>query len=90
MPQRALAEAAVPTLAGTAVIKQCWDESLKNTNSLLSSSLEQIINGDFVWHGSDISGLITIGFVMLNVFIAYRKFKQDQKRKPDSINWLFK
>lgn len=69
--------------AGTIVVVQGVNTSLDVHNSLLSASVEQIMKGDFVLTGSDVTTLVGSLFLVLNFTIAYIRWRQDRYVKTN-------
>lgn len=73
--------------AGAIVVGTGMKKSLENTQSLLDSTLTQILSGDFILYGSDITTVIGSIFLIGNFIIGYRKFlKEKQTMKLESAN----
>lgn len=81
MPNGIGADVTANCTAGAIVTAAGVKESLKNTQSLLGSSVEQILNMDFVLYGSDVTTIIGSIFLMANFFIGYRRYNLDKKNK---------
>ena len=81
-------ENATTTAAGATVVIQGASTSMKNTSSMLSSSVEQILSGNFVLHGSDITTLIGSVFLIINVWLGFRRSQQDKKKHRSDVNYI--
>lgn len=85
MPQNHIAENAIPTAAGTAVVYE-GVKALENENSFFNSSVEQILAGNFEWYGSDINTIIVSIFLVLNVMIAFKRWLHEKKKRNELDN----
>lgn len=86
MPNNHIAENTATTVAGTVVVANGVSKSMENTKSMLSSSIEQILSGDFVLHGSDVTSLLGSIFLVLNVWLAYRRWLFERKQSNELDN----
>lgn len=86
--QSHVAENATTTAAGSVVVIQGVSTSMKNTSSMLSSSVEQILTGDFVLHGSDITTLAGSVFLIVNVWLGLRRWQHDKKKEQCELKFV--
>lgn len=65
------------SVAGVVAVGPSINTSLGNTHSLLSSSIYQIAQGDFVLHGSDVTTIVGSVFLIGNFILAYRRHRKE-------------
>ncbi len=66
-------------VTGALVVGTGINKSLDNTQSLLGSTVEQILYGDFVLYGSDVTAVVGSVFLIGNFVIGYRRYLKDKK-----------
>jgi hypothetical protein len=67
--------------AGAIVVGTSTAQAKVNTQSLLQSSIEQIVSGDFIWYGSDITTLFGSMFLVANFVIGFLRYRSDKQLK---------
>lgn len=74
-------DASANLTAGAIVVGTSTAQAKVNTQSLLQSSVEQALSGDFVWYFSDITTLFGSAFLVINAVIGILRYRQDKIAK---------
>lgn len=78
----ATTETATNTAASVAVVVPSAHASLNASQSLLKSTVDQVISGQYTLYISDITTVAGTVFLIVNVWIGLVRWRHEKKTKP--------